>query len=150
MSIGLILKHHTFYNTTHESFKSHFTTEKTLEEKIKSIQDRLEADVNYPKFKFRLQVHEFEAFLFSNPGILATHFGVDTSKKTEIEQILNTFGNNPELINNHPDTAPSKRLEKLFPGYGKISDGIPLATKIGVNKIREKCMYFDKVCTLLE
>lgn len=41
------------YYGLHESFKSHLTSEqRTLEEKVKHIQERLETDVNNPKFKF--------------------------------------------------------------------------------------------------
>lgn len=145
----LILLIYDYYGL-HESFKSHFTNERTLEEKISSIQGRLEADINHSKFKFRLQIHEFEAFLFSNPEILAAHFTDEVNKKIEIEQILDSFDNNPELMNDHPDTAPSKRLEKLFPGYGKISDGIPLAGKMGIAIIRAQCGYFNQMCELID
>lgn len=145
----LILLIYDYYGL-HESFKLHLAAERTLEEKVRSIQERLEADVNHPKFKFRLQVHEFEAFLFSSPELLTERFAHQSNKKAEIEQILQSVGNNPELINDHPETAPSKRLEKLFPGYGKISDGIPLAEKIGIHQIREKCNFFNSMCELID
>ncbi len=62
------------------------------------------------------EMHEFEALLFSDPAILAKKIGIEIS---QINQIMNEF-NNPEEINDNPDTAPSKRLMALKRGYRKV------------------------------
>jgi hypothetical protein len=86
-------------------------------------------------------VHEFEALLFSNSEILAANLGIEESK---ISEIILECGS-PEAINNNRLTASSKRLEKLFENgkFRKITIGIPIAEKIGIDKMREKCPLFN-------
>jgi len=63
------------YYGIHKSFKKKLgQSQITLEDKIIAIQERLEKDINHPKFKFRLQVHEFEALLFSDIQVVSRHF----------------------------------------------------------------------------
>ncbi len=50
----------------------------------------------------------------------------------------------PELINNSPETAPSKRLIAAIPDYNKVVVGICVAMDIGLEKIREKCPLFNE------
>ncbi|MCB0519940.1 MAG: DUF4276 family protein [Lewinellaceae bacterium] len=135
-----------------KTFKSHLTTAHTdLAGKVAAIQQRLEKEINHPKFRFRLQVHEFEAYLFSDPAVVAGHFG-KPEKAAELEAILSKFGNDPETINDDPKTKPSKRLENVFPTFkkGKLSDGIPIAQKIGIAKMRGKCSKFNEICNLFD
>lgn len=85
-------------------------------------------------------VHEFETLLFSDSQILASELSI--SLKT-VEDVLTQFGS-PEAINNSYETAPSKRLEAWTNGlYGKITNGIVIAQKIGIEKMRQKCPLFD-------
>ncbi len=136
-----------------ESFNTHLSSEqRTLEEKVKHIQGRLETDVSNPKFKFRLQVHEFEAFLFSDVEVIANHFSSHGNIIEELQAILDSFDENPEYINDSPRTAPSKRLDAMYPGFErfKTTDGIIIAKNIGVTKIRERCSHFDAMCKLID
>lgn len=48
----------------------------------------------------------------------------------------------PEDINDSSETAPSKRLEKIFIGYSKTTDGMRIAEKIGIQKMMQKCPCF--------
>ncbi len=138
------------YYGLHDSFRTHLTgAHGTLTQKIIAIQDRLEAEINMPQFKFRLQVHEFEAYLFSTPEVVAKHFG-QADKTAALNQILSAFDNNPELINNDPDTAPAKRLMGLFPNFGKTTDGVLIAQKIGLPTIRSCCHWFNQMCSLFD
>jgi hypothetical protein len=58
----------------------------------------------------------------------------------------------PEDINNSQETAPSKRLAKIFPygRYGKVEHGALIAEAIGIETIRAKCPKFDAWITHLE
>lgn len=94
------------------------------------------AEVRFIPF---IAVHEFEALLFSDPVELATHLHVN---QTDIDKILSEFGK-PEAINNNQNTAPSKRLEKLYNRYKKTSTGITIAQAIGITKMRTQCPLFD-------
>ena len=62
---------------------------------------------------------------------------------------INDF-NNPEMINDGSETAPSKRLSKIIQGYSKISYGSLVAEEIGLLKIRTKCPRFSGWITKLE
>jgi hypothetical protein len=88
-----------------------------------------------------VSMHEIEALYFSDPPCLSEELGVDES---EIDMILKKFGE-PESINDHPHTAPSKRLEALSQGrdFKKTTTGLAIAEKIGIKKMRERCSLFD-------
>lgn len=138
------------YYGIHESFKDHLDqSHLTLADKIAAIQERLEQEINNSRFKFRLQVHEFEALLFSDILAISNHFNKNDAFPV-LERILNKFDNNPELINDHPKTTPSKRLAQIFPSFRKTSDGLQIADKIAINLFREKCSHFDKMCQLID
>jgi len=102
-----------------------------------------------PKDRFipYIEMHEFEALIFSNPSILADTINVD---RLRIEKILDEYNDNPEEINEDPDKTPSKRLIEIRPGYRKIVMGKTVAEKIGIQKIRQKCPHFDDWLTKLE
>lgn len=91
-------------------------------------------------------MHEFEALLFSGPDQLAEAIHVSPS---QIEKIITECGG-PENIDDSPETAPSKRIEKLNAGFRKTSTGIAIAKAIGLAKIREVCPVFNDWLTTLE
>jgi len=93
-----------------------------------------------------IEMHEFEALLFSEASILANKIGVRTSK---IEDILQEFGE-PEEINDGAETAPSKRLFSLNSCYRKVAMGKTISETIGIPAMREKCPHFDSWITKME
>ncbi len=138
------------YYGLHATFSDHLAAhESSLDQQVAAIQSRLQREINDPRFRFVLQVHEFESYLFSDPSQLAAHFGKPGSLPV-LNAILQDFGNDPEMINNAPETAPSKRLAKLFPEFGKVTDGVTLANKTGVATMRKACKRFDAFCRLIE
>lgn len=91
-----------------------------------------------------LQVHEFEALLFS--GVEAvddtlTALGGSASKADNLRAIVHQAGS-PEAINDGPTTAPSKRLRALYPAYNKVVFGPLIADTIGLPAIRAACPHF--------
>ena len=48
-----------------------------------------------------------------------------------------------------PNTAPSKRILKIFPYYKKVLDGSVVAKAVGLDKIRQECHHFDSWVTRL-
>jgi hypothetical protein len=88
-----------------------------------------------------VQMYEFEGLLFSDSQVLA--------KELNQEKLANSFQTirgrfaTPEEINNSPETAPSKRILKLFPEYDKPLHGSLAALGIGLETIREQCPLFD-------
>lgn len=108
------------------------------------------------RFFPHIQVHEFEALLFSDAQALyktlSEHIERPAVNQRQIERIISEFNGNPEEINDNPNTAPSKRI------YGRTSTskrekvivGKEAAQSIGIQKIREKCPHFHEWLRLLE
>ncbi len=87
-----------------------------------------------------LAVHEFESLLFSDPVALSEGANVPIGL---IHEALAECGT-PEGINNNPETAPSKRLERWTQRtYGKTTTGIAIAERIGIEAMRNACPNFD-------
>ena len=112
-----------------------------------AITDGLSAEVNIePRFILSyVQLHEFEALLFSDVDKFEYVLdGWNESVRETLEAISNQFAT-PEDINNHPTTAPSKRILKSFaPGtYSKTIHGPIIAEEIGIETIRIKCPGFN-------
>ncbi|MCP4359241.1 MAG: DUF4276 family protein [Chloroflexi bacterium] len=103
---------------------------------------------NAARFSPYIQMHEFEALLFSQPGVLAQVMQ-RSADVASLEQIAAEF-NSPEEINDHADTALSKRLLRLFPDYNKVLYGNIAAKRIGLQIMREKCPHFHDWVTQLE
>jgi hypothetical protein len=93
-----------------------------------------------------VQMHEFEALLFSDPNILAEELGLKSSEL--ILRITRNFA--PEDINNAKKTTPSQRILKLCPEYQKSTGGALAALAIGLPTIRDKCPLFNDWLRRLE
>lgn len=87
-----------------------------------------------------IQKYEFEALLFS--ALESFELVVDDGSQLEkIKEIIEAF-ETPEDINGGPSTAPSKRLQQIFP-YNKIADSELILDMLTVDLIREKCPRFN-------
>ena len=86
-------------------------------------------------------MHEFEGLLFSDPEGFGRSIGKGDLTPS-FQAIRNEF-DTPEHINDSPDTAPSKRVLGLFPGYQKPLLGILAAQEIGLDAIRGECAQFS-------
>jgi hypothetical protein len=107
-------------------------------------------DIGDYRFVPYIQLHEFEALLFTKwDGF--EFCGLSASSRTAIQAILQDYPN-PELINDHPETAPSKRLIQLFAPakYKKPFHGNFIALENGFETILEKCPRFKAWIDRLE
>ena len=85
-------------------------------------------------------LHEFEGLLFSDCHRFAA--GIERPDlAASFQQIRDQFAN-PEEINDSPQTAPSKRVLQLVPGYQKPLLGALAAIEIGLEPIRAACPHF--------
>ena len=92
-------------------------------------------------------VHEFEAMLFSDSEVLAQKLGIDVA---DVQAVLDECGE-PEAINNSPQTAPSKRLDKWCGGkFKKTTTGIAIAEAMGIATLRTQCGVFNAWLNQLE
>lgn len=95
-----------------------------------------------------IQMYEFKALLFSNPQAFARGIGREPLIQN-FEQIVADFAT-PEHINDSPQTAPSKRIENLIPGYEKPLMGNLAAIEVGLDAMRNKCVLFNNWLVRLE
>jgi hypothetical protein len=121
---------------------------KTALEKVVFVEQAWAVDINHQRFLPYLALHEFEAMLFTEPDVIASSFG-QTGLKTHLQGIRASFAT-PEDINDHEETAPSRRLGKLFPSYNKPFYGELIAERIGIEKIRVECAHFAAWLSRLE
>lgn len=114
----------------------------------KRVVDAMGTKFNAARFIPYVQLHEFEALLFSDTEALAYAL-LDPALQPILDNIVRQCGG-PEAINDGPETAPSKRIEKLQPAYVKTSDGPEAATLAGIEKIRQACPHFNAWVERLE
>ena len=67
----------------------------------------------------------------------------------DFQEIRDAFGN-PEEIDDSPETAPSRRVERLVRGYQKPLLGTLAALEIGLGTIRRECPHFGSWLDRLE
>jgi len=90
---------------------------------------------------FNLVLHEFEGLLFSD---VSAFENIADNEAVAVLRRVRTAVPTPEHINESPETAPSKHIEKTIPDYSKVSDGIDLAEQIGIDKISSECKHFER------
>jgi len=125
-------------------------------EQVERIEDSIKAEVCAMFRALRadqrlipyLSLHEFEALLFSD----VREFAGAMDKATlvpELQKILDEYAC-PEAIDNGKETAPSKRVLRLHPGYSKVIDGALAAKAVGIAKMRAACPHFRSWMEKLE
>lgn len=55
----------------------------------------------------------------------------------------------PELVNDHPPTAPPKRLASYCDAYSKVNDGPLAIADLGIGPLRAQCPHLDEWLTAL-
>lgn len=145
-----------YYGMPHTWPKRHLTATAPFEKRaflieeaiLQDIAQEMGSDFQPRRFMPYIQMHEFEALLFSDPDALA-----QTMQQPDMAATLRAIEaqfDSPEMINDHFETAPSKRLEKLFPSYNKVLSGTLAAQRIDFATMRQKCTHFSAWLTKLE
>jgi Domain of unknown function (DUF4276) len=120
-----------------------------LEEAIKTDICELIPDLR-PDLRFLpyLQLHEYEALLFSDPPALAAAINQPYLAQ-EFQRVRDAFPT-PEDINDDAVTAPSKRIIRVCPSYRKVVQGTTAARRIGIEAMRRECPHFRNWLEQLE
>jgi hypothetical protein len=118
-------------------------------DRVRFLEKKFEEDINDHRFIAYIQLHEFEALLFSNPEILSEYYFEYKKEVDGLIEIAKEFAN-PELINDKPETAPSKRIKKLIPPFNKVNIGAIAICKIGIENLMQSCKHFNDWITKLE
>ena len=98
------------------------------------------SDFDASRFVPYVMMHEFEAMLFSDCNGLAIGIGHPALARS-LQAVRDGF-DTPEAIDDSPDSAPSKRIERLFGDYDKPLIGIDVVEAIGIDTIRRECPHF--------
>jgi len=120
----------------------HFETEFRID-----IAKRMDDAAVARRFVPYIQLHEFEALLFSDPAAFIEAFPNRDSAIERLTEIRTSYS--PEEINEGQTTAPSKRILDVLPDYQKPVAGLLIVQHIGLAKIRSECPHFDDWLTKL-
>jgi hypothetical protein len=122
-------------------------------EKVKTLEHCFVQKINCPEFIPYIQLHEFEALIFCGIEHLLIEYP-DMEKQVEnLQKIVEQHANNPEKINDNPETAPSKRIIKEFERkhhYDKPKSGAFVTDKVGIEALKSKCPHFKEWIEHLE
>lgn len=91
-----------------------------------------------------LQLHEFEALLFTDIEKLVVDYPEAENQIAQLKAETAMY-DDPEMINNHPDTAPSKRIIHALDdryNYNKVKSGAAVASAISLDAILARCLHF--------
>lgn len=111
--------------------------------KVKILEQAFADDINDYRFIPYIQLHEFETLLFTYPQKFEIEY-IGNQKGIDILKSIVEEKGNPELINDGVDTAPSKRIIKVFPDYAnnKPAIGSMIAHEIGMDCLSKSCKHF--------
>lgn len=113
---------------------------------IASLEHEFASDISHDAFIPYIQLHEFESLLFVDITKLALEYPKCMDSINDLKTQTDTYGD-PEMINNSPETAPSKRiiksLEKEY-NYNKVQSGSAITYIIGIESLLHKCKHFSE------
>jgi hypothetical protein len=113
--------------------------------RVEALEEAWRIAIDAVRFLPYIQLHEFEALLFTDITKIAASYPDTPSKNMgELSKVAEKFSN-PEEIDQGTQTAPSKRIIQQIPKYDneKASVGAKTAGAIGVEAMREKCPHFN-------
>lgn len=119
-------------------------------ERVLSFEKAFSKVVASERFIPYIQLHEYEALVFCGLDYLLQMYK-GCEKSIEKLKLDLTKVDNPELINDNPATAPSKRIIKAIEGekkkrynYDKPKAGKFVAQKVGMETLRSQCPHFNE------
>lgn len=119
------------------------------QQEVELREQEIGRDIASRRFIPYIQLHEFEALLFSSDvgfnGLCSSDVGSNglfsPKEADELSKIVEDYPN-PEEINSSPEGAPSKRILAIVPTYDKVFHGGLIAGAIGIETILERCPRF--------
>lgn len=128
-------------------FPGYTTDSLKIEQIEEAVRENISSIVDRANFLPYIQRHEIEALMYTNMD--GFNYVVDKEESlNKLKEIINQYAN-PEDINSGSETAPSKRLMKIFP-YQKTTDGEIILEALPIDDIRSKCPRFNEWLENLE
>jgi hypothetical protein len=109
--------------------------------KVCHVEQQLAAAIGDHRFLPHLTLHEVEAWVFAAATELGDLYG-NAALTDRLRADVRAAGG-PELVNDGPKTAPSKRLMRYRPGYVKTMDGPLAIADLGLPVLRRSCPHLD-------
>jgi hypothetical protein len=109
-------------------------------QKVAHLEQHLADDIADRRFIPYIQLHEFEALLFTSPESIAR---ILRGNAADITAIRGQF-HSPEEIDDDPQTSPSHRIKSLFPAYQKTLHASLVIKEIGIPAITAICPHFQE------
>jgi hypothetical protein len=116
--------------------------------KVGHVERSMAEAVGDKRFVPNLVLHETESWVFAAADQLAELYD-DAQLATRLRKDV-AAARGPELINDGPSTAPSKRLMRYRPDYAKTLDGPIAIAELGLARLRACCPHLDTWLTGLE
>lgn len=113
--------------------------------RVRALESAMADDIGSRRLIPYIQLHEFEALLLSDPQKLDWEYVEHPRPIARLVELAGGY-ESPELIDDGPDTAPSKRIIAEIPEYAfqKASVGPQIARQIGIVRMRERCPHFSR------
>jgi hypothetical protein len=121
--------------------------------RVEALERSFADDIGDPRFVPYIQLHEYEAYLFSDPAKFSFFYKDKRHERAILAlKAIAEETTTPELINDRPHSAPSKRIIAVLPDYegAKRVVGPQVAALIGLDVIRSKCPHFNVWLSRLE
>ena len=111
--------------------------------RVRMLEESWARETQDKRFIPHIQLHEYEAYLFSDIAVLCHFYGDQQREVIRLQESVGSF-NSPEIIDDGRQSAPSKRIVHFIPRYeaDKVTFGVQAATRIGLTKIRRRCPHF--------
>ncbi|MGY2896459.1 DUF4276 family protein [Deinococcus sp. UYEF24] len=115
------------------------------------LEQSLANSIDSERFIPYIQPYEFEALLYSDLATLddALQLLSPVSQLMALKAMMAAVSS-PEDLNDSPNTAPSKRLLRLYPSYDKRVFGSLVTEATGLPIIRHACPHFHSWLARLE
>lgn len=108
--------------------------------RVAHVEQAIAAAIDSRRFQPHLVLHELEAWVFAAADQLGLLHGPEIAQQLRADE---ESSGGPELVNDDPATAPSKRILRYCPGYAKTSDGPMAIEELGLSRLRARCPHLD-------
>ncbi|SDG28599.1 protein of unknown function [Sinosporangium album] len=110
-------------------------------DRVAHVERAMAEAVHDRRFLPHLVLHEVEAWVLAGHDALGDLLGDRPLSQVVQRIVMEAHG--AELVNEGPETAPSKRLLNLIPRYRKTLDGPLVIADFGVDGVRKTCPHAD-------
>jgi hypothetical protein len=119
--------------------------------RVEFLKRAFATDVGDSRFIPYIQLHEYETYLFSDASALEYFYDHHAKQIANLKAVADNHAT-PELIDDGPQSAPSKRIIEQLPDYADAKPvvGPQVAELIGLPVILGKCPHFDAWLSRLE